>query len=796
MRQPISHASWASQRRGRGRAVGSWLTAARCVSASAVGVLALGTAGVVVAGSASPALAAADRGFELVGPPDGLGYTVQGFAAQPDGEALYWTGVGGEQTVDPAPADGGLGDIFLARRSAEGWASTWLTPDPAGKLAAREASAGLPGMRADGFMFFSGGAFTDVGGLGIPALYLGDGSGSSSRLLSAVPGTPEQAGLDNSQWTTSEDLSSAVFATVASLDPDDTDSSADLYVRRGDTLSLVTRQTSGAPDNTATDPYLPQAVSGSRDGTLGDGPLNYGVLSRTGFPVSQGGSPVSPDGRSVVFSTVASLDAADTDTAADLYLWREGQGVALISDDERGAPGCPTVPASTTDCTDPTAEVSLVGMSEDASVIYLRTREGLVDGDTDGGNDIYRYRVNASAGSRLTRATGSSISDAVYSVSVTADGQLFFAATDRLGTDPPSGIGAVLYRWDGAAIVTVSALTDADIFADNGVDLVGDGIASPSPAQRAVRATADGSALLFRTTAALDPADTDSAPDLYLWRAGQGVTLVSGTGAAAVTIGTPRDAYVGPSYPSYDGGRVISADGSRVFFTSTDALTGDAGDNGRAKLYEWRDGTGIDLVSPAGADAGTVSYIDNGADGANVFFMTGDALVSGDTDGGGLDTYDARIGGGFPEPPAPPAPCAGDPCQGPPGPKPVAPVAVSIAFAGPGPSPAPPVAKPKVSKPKAVRGTTAALRVALPSAGRLQTSGSGLTRAAKTASKAGTYTVRVKLTEQARRTLKRKRRLTVTVRVVFTPLGGQASAVTARLTFKQPTGHNSSKKGR
>ena len=105
------------------------------------------------------------------------------------------------------------------------------------------------------------------------------------------------------------------------------------------------------------------------------------------------------------------------------------------------------------------------------------------------------------------------------------------------------------------------------------------------------------------------------------------------------------------------------------------------------------------------------------------------------------------------------------------------------------------MAKPKVSKPKTVRGTQAALRVALPSAGRLQTSGSGLTRAAKTASKAGTYTVRVRLTERARKTLQRKRRLTATVRVVFTPLGGQALTVTARLTFKQPTGHTS-RKGR
>jgi hypothetical protein len=103
------------------------------------------------------------------------------------------------------------------------------------------------------------------------------------------------------------------------------------------------------------------------------------------------------------------------------------------------------------------------------------------------------------------------------------------------------------------------------------------------------------------------------------------------------------------------------------------------------------------------------------------------------------------------------------------------------------------VAKPKVSKPKAIRGTQATLRVALPSAGRLRTSGSGLARAVRTASKAGTYTVRVRLTERARKTLQRKRRLKVTVRVVFTPLGGRDLTVTARLTFKQPTGHTSTK---
>ena len=78
-------------------------------------------------------------------------------------------------------------------------------------------------------------------------------------------------------------------------------------------------------------------------------------------------------------------------------------------------------------------------------------------------------------------------------------------------------------------------------------------------------------------------------------------------------------------------------------------LTGDAGANGRAKLYEWQEGDGIHLVSPPGADAGAISYIDNGVDGANVFFMTADSLVAGDTDGGAIDTYDAQAKQPFPD---------------------------------------------------------------------------------------------------------------------------------------------------
>jgi hypothetical protein len=59
--------------------------------------------------------------------------------------------------------------------------------------------------------------------------------------------------------------------------------------------------------------------------------------------------------------------------------------------------------------------------------------------------------------------------------------------------------------------------------------------------------------------------------------------------------------------------------------------------------------------SPAGA-----RFVDASADGADVYLITEESLVG--TDPGSIDLYDAREGGGFPEP-AKPIACVGDACQ-------------------------------------------------------------------------------------------------------------------------------------
>ena len=112
--------------------------------------------------------------------------------------------------------------------------------------------------------------------------------------------------------------------------------------------------------------------------------------------------------------------------------------------------------------------------------------------------------------------------------------------------------------------------------------------------------------------------------------------------------------------------RVLSTDGSRLFFDSRDALVpGDSND--APDVYEWeaqgsgsctRAGGCLQLISAGSSHSS--SFVDASAGGEDVFFLTGNSLVKSDP--GSVDLYDAREGGGFTEPP-PPFVCEEDACQ-------------------------------------------------------------------------------------------------------------------------------------
>ncbi len=100
----------------------------------------------------------------------------------------------------------------------------------------------------------------------------------------------------------------------------------------------------------------------------------------------------------------------------------------------------------------------------------------------------------------------------------------------------------------------------------------------------------------------------------------------------------------------------LSADGSRLFFTSRDALLPGT-TNGLWNVYEWEaEGSGscqgsadnggcLYLISD-GSGSSNSYFADASASGDDVFFETGTSLVGQDEDSY-EDLYDARVGGGF-----------------------------------------------------------------------------------------------------------------------------------------------------
>jgi hypothetical protein len=108
--------------------------------------------------------------------------------------------------------------------------------------------------------------------------------------------------------------------------------------------------------------------------------------------------------------------------------------------------------------------------------------------------------------------------------------------------------------------------------------------------------------------------------------------------------------------------RLMSEDGSRVFFQSPDPLVG-ADVNGKPDVYEWENGH-VYLISAGNAKVPSF-YIDNSASGGDVFFATVQGLIPSDKDSL-VDVYDARIPRPGDRIPPEQTPCSGAVCQGPP----------------------------------------------------------------------------------------------------------------------------------
>jgi hypothetical protein len=117
------------------------------------------------------------------------------------------------------------------------------------------------------------------------------------------------------------------------------------------------------------------------------------------------------------------------------------------------------------------------------------------------------------------------------------------------------------------------------------------------------------------------------------------------------------------------------------FETENPLLPADVND--ALDVYEYDEGT-LALISGGDGDGGS-GFVDASADGSDVFFVSPQSLVGSDTDGGLPSVYDARVDGGFAEPPPPAAACADEvSCRPPAQPQPTAPSSSTSSFSGEG----------------------------------------------------------------------------------------------------------------
>jgi hypothetical protein len=283
------------------------------------------------------------------------------------------------------------------------------------------------------------------------------------------------------------------------------------------------------------------------------------------------------------------------------------------------------------------------------ATFQLSTADGGFTFYTEGGH-LYRYDAASETATDLTPSGGVA---GVLGAS---------AAGDYVYYQDAGG----LRQWHSGATATI----EADAAAAKPSDFLRSG--------GTARVSADGTRLLFLSEAEVggfDNVDADTGlPDteLYLYGPPPGggsaqLLCVSCNPAGERPQGSASipGALVNGSTAAYLP-RVLSANGTRVFFDSSDELVLQDTDSA-TDVYQWEaQGTGdcvrprgcIGLISGGREDGGT--FVDASAGGTDVYFITEDSLVAADP--GSIDLYDARVGGGFPVP-NPPIACIGDACQ-------------------------------------------------------------------------------------------------------------------------------------
>ncbi len=382
---------------------------------------------------------------------------------------------------------------------------------------------------------------------------------------------------------------------------------------------------------------------------------------------------MSDDGSRLFFTTIPS----ETESQK-VYARNNGTTTTLVSGSERtlpgGAAGFPTYFQS--------AEAA------HGDRVFFTTANSLVDADNDATKDMYMYDFTQPAGERLTLISadqnpaapeGADINGGfgrcggIVGASEDAH-RVYFVANNQIVAGAPEDEGPKLYLWDDSDgspevnyIGTLNASTEEDFSL-----AFGDGRIWASPAvdvrnsgyPRQARWSRDGRYLAFISSASLTGFDNEGEEEIFRYDAvSHSLVCITCTADAFPAHGSVSwQEHSEFTKPVNHMPRNVS-DSGQVFFQTTRGLTLHDS-NGQQDVYEYDVDGQLRLISK-GTGAYPSAFFDATPSGSDVFFRTRDQLVGWDIDGN-FDAYDARVGGGLPEPAFVPPVCEGEACLSPP----------------------------------------------------------------------------------------------------------------------------------
>jgi DNA-binding beta-propeller fold protein YncE len=564
--------------------------------------------------------------------------------ASPEGDAITFPSFAAFAEAEGAPA----ASQYLSHRGSSGWTTRNITP-PARGVPVRDPLRGFSEDLATGAVVQHDPPLVPGATPGVENLYLQDSDSGALQLL--TPEAPRLNGVSQTGYCigvfgASDDMSHVIFMANGALTPEAPESpSQSLYEWvAGQGIRLVSVLPNGTP-------ATPSLETGFGEGA-GEG-ANCSVTESLTYRA------ISADGQRIFWTDGARLYA------------RTGGTETIALDATKGGSG-------------PAGGGRYRGASGDGSKVFFTAPGKLVPGAK--GGDLYRYDFNAEELKAVS--LGPVAPEVVGVLGVSEDGdRAYFAAKGALAAGATAG-KPNLYLWDSEEglrfLATLTGAGDASNWGGSQANPTGS-----LPERQTSRLTPDGSHLAFLSAAPLtgyDNTDQQSgkpAPQVYLYDAeAERLSCAScnPTGSRPIGPSTLITWAVPFQQPRY-----LSDEGTRLFFESQDAIA-QADTNAKKDVYEFeRAGTGtcttasssynpaaegcIDLIS-SGTSGQDTYLLDASADGRDVFISTRQRLLLGADLDDRYDVYDARSGGGFPEPPLPPLPCTGEACRPPSAPPP------------------------------------------------------------------------------------------------------------------------------